>query len=189
MNTIVPAASRVVAAPAVPAWPSRDWSTWAPTHDHFMAERPMELMQAAPIAPNAQAVAQADFAYGGNYMAHGSLDVFTGATFGTFDDRAGAFAAAQALKGVHGIVGVFRDQDQFQVRELLVSGTSHRGPGDDYRDERPAPRARPTKLIQLRDVGTPNGSWGHGDYRTLSALRFVDADLLGFVRGTDQVAR
>lgn len=188
MNAISAAAPRV-AAPAVPSWPSKDWTTWTPTHDHFMAERPTELMQAAPVAPNAQAVAQADFAYGGNYMAHGSLDVFTGAAYGTFADRADAFAAAQALEGVHGIVGVFRDDERFAIRELLVSDSSRRGVGDDYRSPRPAPRERPSKLIQLRDIGTPNGSWGHGDFRSLSALRFVDADLLGFVRGSDRIER
>lgn len=187
MNAISPLASP--AAPAAPAWPSRDWHTWEPTHDRHMARNPTQLMQAAPIAPNAQAVAQADFAYGGNYMAHGSLDVFTGATIATHADRAAAFAAAQALDGLRGIVGVFRDADRFEIRELLVAKSRSRGPGDDYRDPRPAPRTRPETLISLTDIGERNGSWGHGDYRSLSALRFVSDDLLGFVRGSDRIER
>ncbi len=188
MNAITPLASPT-AVSAAPAWPSRAWHTWEPTHDRHMVRNPTELMQAAPIAPNAQAVAQADFAFGGNFMAHGSLDVFTGATIARHADRAAAFAAAQALDGARGIVGVFRAADQFEIRELLVGSYQYRSPGDDYRDPRPAPRDRPEQLIALTDVGEPNGSWGHGDYRTLSALRFVNDDLLGFVRGTDRIER
>lgn len=180
------------AAPGKPAaapWPSAEWSTWSPTSDRGLERNPVDFMQANPIAPHADAVAQADFAYGGNYMAHGSLDVFAGATYGRYDDARSAYAAAQALQGAEGIVGVFRESRGFDVRELLVSPSSRRGAGDDVRDPRPEARPRPDRLIQLRDVGEPNGDWGHGDFRTLSALRFVSDDLVGFVRGDDQVTR
>lgn len=181
-------APRTSAPTTVPSWPSPEWRTWEPTHDRHRLENPIDFMQAAPIAPNAAAVAQADFAYGGNYMAHGSLDMFTGATLARHASRDAAFAAAQALDGA-GIVGVFRAAAGFDVRELLVSDARYRGPGDDVRDPRPGPRARPERLIRLTDVGEPNGSWGHGDYRTLSALRFVSDDLVGFVRGADRIER
>lgn len=177
------------AAPTVPSWPSPAWRTWEPTHDRHMRDRPIDFMQAAPIAPHADAVAQADFAFGGNFMAHGSLDVFRGATLARHDDRDAAFAAAQALDGARGIVGIFRHEEGFQVRELLVSDANRRGPGDDVREARPGPRPLPSRLVRLTDVGEPNGSWGHGDFRTLSALRFVDEELVGFVRGSDRIER
>lgn len=173
----------------VPPWPAPAWHTWEPTHDRHMRSNPLDVMQAAPIAPNAGAVAQADFAFGGNYGAHGSLDVFTGATLARQRDRAAAFAAAQALDVARGIVGIFREADGFAVRELLVSAANRRGAGDDYRDPRPAARPRPAQLLRLTDVGEPNGSWGHGDFRTLSALRFVSDELVGFVQGDDRIER
>jgi hypothetical protein len=174
---------------AAPAWPASPWKTWTPTHDHFVAERPIDIMQAAPIAPNAEAVAQADFAYGGNYMAHGSLDVFTGAVIAHHATLEGAQAAAQALDGAKGIVGIFRGREGFDVRTLLVSDSNRRGPGDDIRDPRPAARPRPDQLIALNPIGEPNGSWGHGDFRSLSALRFVSDHLLGFVGEDFAIAR
>lgn len=187
---IAPIAGTAHAAPTtVPSWPSPAWHTWEPTHDRFMRERPMDFMQAAPIAPHADSVAQADFAYGSNYGAHGSLDVFSGATLTSHADRDAAFAAAQAFEGVRGIVGVFRDADGFVVRELLVSDARQRGAGDDIRQPRPEARPRPERLIALTDVGEPHGPWGHGDFRTLSALRFVSDDLVGFVRGPDRIER
>jgi len=146
-------------------------------------------MQAAPIAPNADAVAQADFAYGGNYMAHGTLDVFSGPTIGKYRNSSSAVAAAQAMKGAQGIVGIFDHGSFSTVRELLVSPANRRGEGDDYRGPRPPARPRPDELIQLHDLGDPNGDWGHGDYRSLSALRFASDDLVGFVRGKDQILR
>jgi hypothetical protein len=146
-------------------------------------------MQAAPIAPNARAVAQADFAYGGNYMAHGSLDVFTGATLAHHATLDSANAAAQALNGAKGIVGIFRTDEGYDLRTLLVSDANRRGLGDDIRDPRPAARPRPEHLIALRAIGTPNGSWGHGDYRSLSALRFVSDALVGFVGEDFAIAR
>ncbi len=179
--------------PGGAAWPSKDWSTWTPTADVAMLRNPFDFMQAAPHTPNPQAVAQADFAFGGNYMAHGNLDVFAGANVGHFGDALSAFAAAQSLKGVHGIVGVFSSGATFDVRELLVAGGGRRSPWDDVRSmndpNRVDMRPRPSKLQQLSDVGERHGEWGHGDFRSLSALRFVDPTLLGFVRGADQVTR
>lgn len=182
-------ATTTAAPAAAPAWPAAPWKTWTPTHDRFLAENPIDFMQAAPIVPNAQAVAQADFAYGGNYMAHGSLDVFEGATLAHRASLDSASSAAQAFKGAKGIVGIFRTDDGFDVRTLLVSGTGRRGLGDDIREPRPGARPRPDKLIALRPVGDPNGSWGHGDYRTLSALRFVSPSLVGFVGEDFSIAR
>lgn len=175
-------------APAVPSWPSPGWQTWTPTHDRHMARNPIDFMQAAPIAPNREAVAQADFAFGGNYMAHGSLDVFRGAELGSFASSKEAIAAAQALDGARGIVGVFKGAKGFDVRELLVSDANRRGFGDDIRDDPQAARPRPATLVPLRPVGDPNGSWGHGDYRSLSALRFIDQKLVAFV-GEDHLIR
>jgi hypothetical protein len=188
--TAAPAPAPLAAPSARGAWPSKGWATWTRTADRNI---PSGVMQAVEHTPNREAVAQADFAFGGNYMAHGTLDVFAGATFGTFADADAAFAAAQALKGVHGIVGVFGADGKFNVRELLVSGADRRGFGDDIRDVKDPKfvdvRPRPASLKQLRDVGERHGEWGHGDFRTLSGLRFVDADLLGFVSGKQLLRR
>ncbi len=193
MQPIAPAGIRAAASTTtVPSWPAAPWRTWEPTHDRHMAGRGggSDVMKAAPIMAHADAVAQADFAFGGNYQAHGSLDVFRGEELLRDDTQAGAVAAAQALNAVHGIVGVFKVDDHFSVRELLVSDARYREAADDYRSPRPTePRERPAKLVRLTDIGEPNGSWGHGDFRTLSALRFADDSLVGFVRGADRIER
>lgn len=172
------------------AWPiSPAWKTWEPTADRHMIERPVNIMQSVQFAPHAEAVAQADFAFGGNFMAHGVLDVFRGIVEGRSATLDGALALAQSIHGVQGILGVFRDDDAFAVHQLLVGDANRRA--SDIRDgsDTSVARPMPERLVKLAQVGEPNGSWGHGDYRSLSALRFTSDDLLAFVGEGHQVVR
>ncbi len=183
----------IASAPLTPAsssqaWPSAGWHDWTPTADRFLKDRPGGVMSAVQFVPNKEAIGQADFSFGGNFGAHGVFDLFKGIEEGRHSSREGAMAFAQALNGVQGILGVFKEDDSFVTRQVVVSD-ANRIPMVEKQDAAAPAREMPETLVKLRAVGEPNGSWGHGDFRTLSGLKFNDDSLLAFVGEDFQIAQ
>lgn len=173
-------------SPKTSPFPGPGWTQWPGTYPNVVPGS--EIMKAAFHTPNAKAVGQADFEFAQFYGKHGSADIFAGKELATFGSREKALAAAQALKGAHGIVGVFADgTKQFDVRELLVGGgapSDKRNPG--WVDQRPVPDIlKPLHAVEKEQ-------WKGSTYNLVSrlaAVSFTDNSLLGFVDGSKVVLR